>query len=124
VGFVTVGRGVSVHRADCANIGSLEEQPERIIEVSWAPDQAGSFFVWIQIEALDRSRLLRDVTNVLSDHGANIHTSSSVAGRERVAFLRFEIELSDPAQLERVLADLRLVDGVYEAYRLLPGGGR
>ncbi|MEN8113352.1 MAG: bifunctional (p)ppGpp synthetase/guanosine-3',5'-bis(diphosphate) 3'-pyrophosphohydrolase [Actinomycetota bacterium] len=124
VGFVTVGRGVSVHRADCANIGSLEEQPERMIEVAWAPDQADSFFVWIQIEALDRSRLLRDITSVLSDHGANIHTSSSVAGRERVAFLRFEIELSDPAQLERVLSDLRFIDGVYEAYRLIPGGGR
>jgi GTP pyrophosphokinase len=61
---------------------------------------------------------------VLSDHGANIHTSSSIAGRDRVAFLRYEVELSDPAQLERVLSDLRGVDGVYEAYRLVPGGGR
>jgi len=124
MGFVTVGRGVSVHRTDCANIGSLEEQPERLIEVSWAPHQSGAFFVWIQVEALDRPRLLRDVTAVLSDHGSNIHTSSSVAGRDRIAFLRYEIELSDPAQLERVLSDLRDVDGVFEAYRLVPGGGR
>ncbi len=124
MGFVTVGRGVSVHRTDCANIGALEEQPERLIEVAWAPNQSESFFVWIQVEALDRPRLLRDVTAVLSDHGANIHTSSSVAGRDRVAFLRYEVELSDPAQLERVLADLRDVGGVYEAYRLVPGGGR
>jgi GTP pyrophosphokinase len=124
MGFVTVGRGVSVHRTDCANIGALEEQPERLIEVAWAPSQSESFFVWIQVEALDRPRLLRDVTAVLSDHGANIHTSSSVAGRDRVAFLRYEVELSDPAQLERVLADLREVGGVYEAYRLVPGGGR
>jgi len=123
MGFVTVGRGVSVHRTDCANIGSLEEQPERLIEVSWAPNQSEAFFVWIQVEALDRPRLLRDVTAVLSDHGANIHTSSSVAGRDRIAFLRYEIELSDPAQLERVLSDLREVDGVFEAYRLVPGGG-
>ena len=124
MGFVTVGRGVSVHRTDCANIGSLEEQPERLIEVAWAPDQAESFLVWVQIEALDRPRLLRDVTAVLSDHCANIHTSSSIAGRDRVAFLRVEVELSDPAQLERVLSDLREVDGAYEAYRLVPGGGR
>jgi guanosine-3',5'-bis(diphosphate) 3'-pyrophosphohydrolase len=124
MGFVTVGRGVSVHRTDCANIGALEEQPERLIEVAWAPSQSESFFVWIQVEALDRPRLLRDVTSVLSDHGANIHTSSSVAGRDRVAFLRYEVELSDPAQLERVLSDLRDVGGVYEAYRLVPGGGR
>jgi guanosine-3',5'-bis(diphosphate) 3'-pyrophosphohydrolase len=124
MGFVTVGRGVSVHRSDCANIGALEEQPERLIEVAWAPSQSDSFFVWVQVEALDRPRLLRDVTSVLSDHGANIHTSSSVAGRDRVAFLRYEVELSEPAQLERVLSDLREVGGVYEAYRLVPGGGR
>ena len=124
MGFVTIGRGVSVHRTDCANIGSLEDQPERLIEVAWAPNQAESFLVWVQVEALDRPRLLRDVTSVLSDHGANIHTSSSIAGRDRVAFLRYEVELSDPAQLERVLSDLRDVDGVYEAYRLVPGGGR
>ncbi len=124
MGFVTVGRGVSVHRTDCANIGSLEEQPERLIEVAWAPSQSGSFLVWIQVEALDRPRLLRDVTAVLADHGANIHTSSSIASRDRVAFLRYEVELSDPAQLERVLSDMRTVDGVYESYRLVPGGGR
>lgn len=123
MGFVTVGRGVSIHRTDCTNIGALEEQPERLIEAAWAPNQPESFLVWVQVEALDRSRLLRDVTSVLSDHGANIHTSSSIAGRDRVAFLRYEVELSDPAQLDRVLSDLRDVDGVYEAYRLVPGGG-
>ncbi len=123
MGFVTVGRGVSIHRTDCANIGALEGQPERLIEVAWAPNQSDSFLVWIQVEALDRPRLLRDVTAVLSDHGANIHTSSSIAGRDRVAFLRYEVELSDPAQLERVLSDMRNVEGVYESYRLVPGGG-
>jgi GTP pyrophosphokinase len=123
IGFVTVGRGVSVHRSDCTNIGSLEEHPERLIEVSWAPEATGSFFVWIQIEALDRARLLRDVTEVLSDLSANIHTSSSVAGRDRIAFLRYELELSEPGQLERALAEVRGVDGVYDAYRLVPGAG-
>jgi GTP diphosphokinase / guanosine-3',5'-bis(diphosphate) 3'-diphosphatase len=121
IGFVTVGRGVSVHRSDCTNIGSLEAHPERMIEVGWAPEQSESFFVWIQVEALDRARLLRDVTEVLSDLGANIHSSSSVAGRDRIAFLRYELELSSSNTLERALHEVRQVDGVYDAYRLVPG---
>jgi GTP diphosphokinase / guanosine-3',5'-bis(diphosphate) 3'-diphosphatase len=123
IGFVTVGRGVSVHRSDCGNIGSLEAHPERLIEVAWAPEQSDSFFVWIQVEALDRARLLRDVTEVLSDLGANIQTSSSVSGRDRIAFLRYELELSAASQLERALQEIRQVDGVYDAYRLIPGAG-
>jgi guanosine-3',5'-bis(diphosphate) 3'-pyrophosphohydrolase len=123
IGFVTIGRGVSVHRADCANIGALGERAERIIDVSWDVEYNGSFFSWLQVEALDRPRLLRDVTEVLSDHGGNIHAASSATGRDRVAVLRYEVELSDPQQLERIIAELRRVDGVFDAYRLLPGGG-
>ncbi len=122
MGFVTVGRGVSVHRTDCANIGALGERAERIIEVSWDIDHTGSFFAWVQIEALDRPKLLRDVTEVISDHGGNIQAASSATGRDRVAILRFEVELSDPQQLERVVADARRVDGVFDAYRLVPQG--
>ena len=118
IGFVTVGRGVSVHRADCANIGSLEERAERLIEVAWAPEQSDSFYVWIQVEAIDRPRLLRDVTDVLSNLGANIQASSSVTSRHRVALLRYEVEISGPNVLERALADIRNIDGVYDAYRL------
>ena len=120
VGFVTVGRGVSVHRSDCTNIGALAERNERIIDVAWAPDQDGTFFVWLQVEALDRTRLLKDVTGVLSDLGANIHTSSSATGRDRVAKLRYEVELSDPKLLENALEELRAVDGVFDAFRLVP----
>jgi guanosine-3',5'-bis(diphosphate) 3'-pyrophosphohydrolase len=119
IGFVTVGRGVSVHRADCANIGSLTEKSERMVDVAWAAEQTGTFFVWIQVEALDRAKLLRDVTAGLSDYGANIHASSSVTGRDRIALLRYEIELSDREALEGLLHALRSVDGVYDAYRLV-----
>lgn len=119
VGFVTIGRGVSVHRADCGNIGSLTERAERMVDVAWSAEQTGTFFVWIQVEALDRSRLLRDVTSILSDSGANIHASSSVTGRDRIALLRYEIELSDKEALEGLLQSLRTIDGVYEAYRLV-----
>jgi GTP pyrophosphokinase len=121
VGFVTVGRGVSVHRGDCTNIGDLGDRAERIVEVSWSAEETGSFRVWIQMEALDRPRLLRDVTSVLGDLGVNIHASSSAAGRDRVAVLRFEVELSDTGRLDRALSELRTVDGVFDAYRLKGG---
>jgi guanosine-3',5'-bis(diphosphate) 3'-pyrophosphohydrolase len=122
VGFVTVGRGVSIHRSDCTNIEALGERPERMVEVGWAADLTGSFRSHIQVEALDRPRLLRDVTVALSDLGANIVSSSSATNRDRVAVLRFELELSDTSTLDRALAELKGVDGVYDAYRLLPGG--
>jgi len=119
VGFVTIGRGVSVHRADCANIGALTDKSERMVDVAWAAEQTSTFFVWIQVEALDRPRLLRDVTSVLSDYGANIHASSSVTGRDRIALLRYEIELSDREALDALLGGMRTVDAVYDAYRLV-----
>jgi GTP diphosphokinase / guanosine-3',5'-bis(diphosphate) 3'-diphosphatase len=120
VGFVTVGRGVSVHRADCANIGALGERAERMIDVSWSLHQEGSYTVWFQIEALDRPKLLRDVTTVLGELGANIVGSSSVTGSDRIAVIRFEIEISDTNRLERILAEIRGISGVFDAYRLVP----
>ncbi|HEY7583390.1 MAG TPA: bifunctional (p)ppGpp synthetase/guanosine-3',5'-bis(diphosphate) 3'-pyrophosphohydrolase [Acidimicrobiia bacterium] len=117
VGFITVGRGVSVHQADCTNIADLNDS--RLVEVSWPPDRVGTFAVWIQVEALDRTRLLRDVTAAISDLGGNIVASSSVTGRDRVAILRYEVELSDPGALPRLLADLKGVDGVFASYRIV-----
>jgi GTP pyrophosphokinase len=117
-GFVTVGRGVSVHRSDCPNIGSLREQAERMVEVGWDREHLAGYTVWIQVEALDRTLLLRDVTAVISDTGGNITASSTVTGRDRVAVLRYEVELSDSGQLPRMLADIRGVDGVYAVRRI------
>ncbi len=122
VGFVTVGGGVSVHRADCTNLSDLSERSERMIDVSWSPARSASFAVWVQVEALDRPGLLRDVTSVLSGLGANILASSSVVGTDRTATLRYELELSDPSQLERAIADLRDLEGVYDASRIIPAG--
>jgi GTP pyrophosphokinase len=118
VGYVTVGRGVSVHRADCTNVSSLAERRERTVEVAWPARSTTAFVVWIQVEALDRTRLLRDVTAVISDTGGNITASSTHTGEDRVAILRYEVELSDPSQLPKLLADLRGVDGVFSAFRL------
>jgi GTP pyrophosphokinase len=118
VGYVTVGRGVSVHRADCTNVASLAARRERAVEVSWPTDSSGAFVVWIQVEALDRARLLRDVTSVVSDTGGNITASSTNTNEDRVAVLKYEVELSDPSQLPRLLTDIRGVDGVFTAFRL------
>ena len=121
-GFVTVGRGVSVHRADCANIERLGERPERMIEVSWVPDWVRSFTVWFQVEALDRPKLLADVTEVISEAGGNIVASSTRTDRDRVAVLRYEVELSDPGQVDGILRQMRNVASVYEAVRLRTTG--
>jgi GTP pyrophosphokinase len=121
VGFVTVGRGVSVHRADCTNIGSLGDRAERMVDVSWGVDRSETFAVWLQIEALDRPKLLRDVTTALTDVGVDIASSSSGSGKDRVAVIRFEVELSDVTQLERAVSELKGVEGVFDAYRLKTG---
>ena len=121
IGFVTVGRGVSVHRADCSNVSRLGGRAERMIEVSWSPDRVSSFSVWFQVEALDRPKLLRDVTSVISDAGGNIVASSTRTDRDRVAILRYDVELSDPGQVEQVVTEMRRIDGVYDAFRLMTG---
>ncbi len=122
VGFVTQGRGVSVHRTDCANVMSLATgDANRMIEVEWDRESAGVFVVSIELRAIDRSRLLADVTRVLSEHHVNILASSTNAGADRVSRMRFEFELADPAHLDSLIASLKRVDSVYEAYRVLPG---
>lgn len=121
IGFVTRGRGVSVHRADCANAVDLTHQSDRIIEVEWDHDQPGTYVVSVAIEALDRSRLLRDVAQVLSEQHVNILANTSQTASDRVAHLRFDFELADPGHLDAILAAVKRVDSVYSAYRLLPG---
>ncbi|MFN8035960.1 MAG: bifunctional (p)ppGpp synthetase/guanosine-3',5'-bis(diphosphate) 3'-pyrophosphohydrolase [Acidimicrobiia bacterium] len=121
IGFVTRGRGVSVHRADCANAAGLVNQAERLIEVEWDHDQPATYVVSIEIEALDRSRLLRDIAQVLSEHHVNILSSSSQTSSDRVAKLRFDFELADPGHLDSMLGAVKRVDSVYDAYRVLPG---
>nr|WP_189301660.1 bifunctional (p)ppGpp synthetase/guanosine-3',5'-bis(diphosphate) 3'-pyrophosphohydrolase [Streptomyces albospinus] len=118
IGFVTRGSGVSVHRADCVNVDSLSKQPERILDVEWAPTQSSVFLVAIQVEALDRSRLLSDVTRVLSDQHVNILSAAVQTSRDRVATSRFTFEMGDPKHLGHVLKAVRGVEGVYDVYRV------
>ncbi|MEA2717607.1 MAG: diphosphokinase / guanosine-3,5-bis(diphosphate) 3-diphosphatase [Actinomycetota bacterium] len=124
VGFVTAGRGVSVHRSDCANAVALSSRMgDRQIEVEWDGGPVGMFVCSIEVEALDRARLLRDVSTVLSEHHVNIVSSFTSTGSDQVAHLRFEFELADPSHLESVLATVKRVESVYDAYRVLPGAG-
>ena len=118
-GFVTHGHGVSVHRVDCVNLAHLTEtQRERMVTVHWAPSDASVFLVAIQVEALDRTRLLSDVTRVLSDQHVNILSASVTTTRDRVAISRFSFEMGDPKHLGDVLRAVRGVDGVYDVYRM------
>ncbi|MFJ4769800.1 RelA/SpoT family protein [Streptomyces uncialis] len=118
IGFVTRGSGVSVHRADCVNVESLSKQPERMLDVEWAPTQSSVFLVAIQVEALDRSRLLSDVTRILSDQHVNILSAAVQTSRDRVATSRFTFEMGDPKHLGHVLKAVRGVEGVYDVYRV------
>jgi guanosine-3',5'-bis(diphosphate) 3'-pyrophosphohydrolase len=120
VGFVTRGQGVSVHRADCPNVKTLRREPERMIEVSWSGGKPTSFVVAIQVEALDRTRLLSDIATVLSDQHVNILSANSSTGRDRITRLRFSFELADITHLSSILAAVKRIDGVYDAYRVVP----
>ncbi|WP_270888100.1 RelA/SpoT family protein [Pedococcus sp. 5OH_020] len=118
MGFITRGNGVSVHRTDCTNAESLLSQPDRMIEVEWAPSSASVFLVQLQVEALDRNRLLSDVTRVLSDQHVNILSASVQTSRDRVAISKFTFEMGDPGHLDHVIKAVRKIDGVFDVYRI------
>lgn len=116
-GYVTKGSGVSVHRQDCPNLAYLRSEPDKVVEVEWAPTQSGVFLVEIQVEALDRKSLLSDVTRVLAESHVNILAASVNTSRDRVALSRFAFEMGDPKYLNHVLNAVRRIDGVYDVYR-------
>jgi GTP diphosphokinase / guanosine-3',5'-bis(diphosphate) 3'-diphosphatase len=122
IGFVTRGHGVSVHRADCPNAADLRRHANRLLEVEWDTSGPSSFAVTIQVEALDRTKLLRDITEVLSDHHVNIVSATVATGRDRVATLRFTFELAEISHLAHVLSSVKRVEGVFDAFRVVPHG--
>jgi guanosine-3',5'-bis(diphosphate) 3'-pyrophosphohydrolase len=122
LGFVTRGRGVSVHRADCPNARALmDAQGDRFIEVTWRGGKGTSFAVAIQVEALDRKKLLGDVATALSEQQINILSASSTVGKDRIAKLQFTFEMADINHLAGVLKTVKKVDSVFDAYRVVPG---
>ena len=120
-GFVTRGQGVSVHQTSCHNVQNMLNEPERMIEVEWSPSSKSVFLVQIQIEALDRSGLLSDVTRVLSEHHVNILSATVSTSQDRLALSRFVFEMSDVTHLDRVLNAVRRIDAVYDVYRVSEG---
>ncbi|MBS1265919.1 MAG: Bifunctional (p)ppGpp synthase/hydrolase RelA [Acidimicrobiaceae bacterium] len=125
IGFVTRGRGVSVHRSDCANAASLSEgQPDRLIEVDWDGSATGNFLATIEVKALDRPGLLRDIVNVLADHHINVvGTDTVTSGADRTAKMKFDFEMGHAAHLEPLLHIIAEIDSVYDVYRVVPGQG-
>ncbi|MHB1533805.1 MAG: RelA/SpoT family protein [Acidimicrobiales bacterium] len=124
VGFVTRGRGVTVHRSDCSNAAALAAgEVGRMIEVEWDREHAGSFTAAVELKALDRTRLGVDVWKVISDHHLNILRSETLTSADRISRMRFEFELADPAHLDSLLGALKRVDSIYDAYRVLPNRG-
>jgi GTP diphosphokinase / guanosine-3',5'-bis(diphosphate) 3'-diphosphatase len=118
MGFITKGSGISVHRDDCRNASDLvEHQGERVVGVSWLAGAASVFLVNIQIEALDRARLLADVTRTLSEQHVNILSAAVSTSKDRVAISKFTFEMADAKHLDSVLAAVRNVEGVYDVYR-------
>ena len=118
MGFITKGNGVSVHRGDCINASDLQSnQGERVVEVKWLAGAASVFLVNIQVEALDRARLLADVTRTLSEQHVNILSAAVSTSKDRTAISRFTFEMADATHLDAVLSAVRNIEGVYDVYR-------
>ena len=126
IGFVTRGRGVSIHRSDCANAVALAGDAEggRLIDVEWEEGASAVFTAAVEVRSLDRPQLLRDVTVAVSEQQVNLTSVNARAGSDGASIMLFEMELSDGAQLASVLQAVRRIDSVYDAYRVLPGAGR
>jgi GTP pyrophosphokinase len=118
LGFVTRESGVSVHRTDCTNVQSLREQPERLVEVSWAPTSGSSFLVALHAEGLDRTGILSEVTNVMGEHHISIQSATLNTTKDHKFKFRFTFETTDLTHLDHLISAIKKVPGVYDAYRL------
>lgn len=123
IGFITRGRGVSVHRADCPNATDLMRDPGRLIKVAWedTAETTASYQIEVFIEALDRMNLLRDIINTLSDTGVNVLASNTVSHSDGIVEMRYLFQVSQISNIEYILGELRKIDGVFDARRMLPG---
>lgn len=124
IGFITRGRGVSVHRTDCPNAADLKRDSDRLIEVKWAEDISASFQVEIFVEAVDRLRLLQDVTVFLADQGVNILSCQTTTNRDDLVEMRFLFEVSDVERIDKILREILTVEGVFGARRVASGSDK
>src|SRR5271165_1612570 len=120
VGYISLGRGITIHREDCPNATLLRKNPERFTEVCWEGDQSTGFVVEIQIDAWDRHRLLEDLSRAFSESGANIMEARCLSMPPMVKN-RFVVEVADTHTLKGAITRLRNIDSVFDAYRVTPG---
>jgi GTP diphosphokinase / guanosine-3',5'-bis(diphosphate) 3'-diphosphatase len=121
VGYISLGRGITIHRQDCPNVATLRRNSERFTSVSWDGDLSSAFVVEIQIDAWDRHRLLEDLSRVFSESGANILEARCLSSPPMVKN-RFVVEIADTHALKAAITRLRNVESVFDAYRVTPGG--
>jgi GTP diphosphokinase / guanosine-3',5'-bis(diphosphate) 3'-diphosphatase len=120
-GYISLGRGITIHRTDCPNVRALMRNPERFTEVEWEGDAASSFEVKIGVEAWDRQRLLEDVARTFAEHGANIVSYGGTV-EDGMARNWYSATLGDVKDLRSLLTALRNLEAVFDAYRVTPGG--
>jgi GTP pyrophosphokinase len=121
LGFVTKGGAISIHRTDCTNAEALRAEPSRLVDVTWDPNASSVYLVSIQVEALDRHRLLSDITKTLADEKVNLLSANMSMSKDGMAITRFSFEMADPKFLGHVLRAVRGVEGVYYVYRITNG---
>jgi guanosine-3',5'-bis(diphosphate) 3'-pyrophosphohydrolase len=122
VGYISLGRGITIHREDCPNAVALRKDPDRFTDVSWEGDQTTAFIVELQIDAWDRHRLLEDLSRAFAESGINIIEARCIASPPMVKN-RFVVEVADTQTLKGTITRLRNIDSVFDAYRVTPGGG-
>ena len=120
-GYISLGRGITIHRKDCPNVKALMRNPERFTPVEWDGGATTSFRVQIAVEAWDRARLLEDVARTFSEHGANIVSYGGTV-EDGMARNWYAAELGDVKDLRALLTALRNLEAVFDAYRMTPGG--
>jgi guanosine-3',5'-bis(diphosphate) 3'-pyrophosphohydrolase len=122
VGYVSLGRGITIHREDCPNVAALRKDPERFVPVSWDGDNETGFKVEIQVDAWDRHRLLEDLSRTFAEAGINIVEARCLV-QHPMTRNRFVIEVGDTQALKAAISRLRSIDSVFDAYRVIPAGG-
>src|SRR5262249_8827408 len=118
-GYVSLGRGITIHRTDCKNMKALKRAPERFVEVGWDGENESSYRVELQIDAYDRTRLLEDLSRTFSEARINI-PAPTCTPNHRMVKTRFVVEVGDTEQLKQCIARLRNVESVFDAYRITP----
>jgi guanosine-3',5'-bis(diphosphate) 3'-pyrophosphohydrolase len=119
LGYISLGRGITVHREDCPNVRALQRNPERFTSVEWEGGASASFLVQIAVDAWDRSRLLEDVARTFAEHGANIVSYGGVV-EDGMARNWYTAEVGEVKELRSLLVALRNLEAVFDAYRVTP----